>query len=223
MDILINKGRNPSKDIYLNYLARVDNIYIADNHLAAFWCWCQELEVMKTYSLLHIDRHHDMDPLFAKEGFHAYKSQDFKLMNISELLQLKINEHQMLRWDNFIELYNVFHPFTMPHLQFVGEQSLPSKIRHLKQPTLKQWIKKPLSVSEQVELIHPGEVRRVIDLDIDVFFKTLPDGSYKEVLTPTELSLFAEKIKPFIKCSAVTTIALSPECCGGWDLSLIHI
>nr|WP_307290104.1 hypothetical protein [Pedobacter agri] len=172
---------------------------------------------MKTYSLLHIDRHPDMENLFAREGFHLYKNVDFESISIEDLLELKVNNHQLLRWNNFIELYNVFHPYTIQGMEFVGNETLPLRLRHEKKQSLLSWIKTPLTIDELVELESKKDLGKIIDLDIDVFFKELSNGRYKEILSAEQLKQFSDKIKPFIDRAALTTVALSPECCGGWD------
>lgn len=44
----------------LNFLYKEDNIYIMDNHLAAGWCWLQELQPKTSYNFFHLDRHADL-------------------------------------------------------------------------------------------------------------------------------------------------------------------
>ena len=44
----------------LNFLFQQDKFYIMDNHLAAGWCWLNELDKTKSYNLFHIDQHWDL-------------------------------------------------------------------------------------------------------------------------------------------------------------------
>lgn len=220
MQILINRGRNESKSINLNYLAKTGNVYIMDNHLAAFWCWTQELDPAKDYSLTHIDAHHDMCPSTVKETFHLYKNLDFKSLDINSCINLKVNTHQAIRWDNYIEMYLAFNPWTIKHISFITPQKLPRKYRYLKQRSIKSWVNKELSIQEEVELEHPRDNFKVLNLDIDVLFKELAGNRIKKLLSDRELEIMGNRLNKMIRNSAVTTIALSPECCGGWQSSI---
>jgi len=218
MEILKNTGRFESRDTKLNFLAKNDNIYVMDNHLAAFWCWFKDLDPLSTYTLLHIDRHHDLSEVFVKKGFHFYKTSDFSKMDVDEIIALKIDDYQLLRWDNYIELYNAFNPLTIKYFDFVTPQTLPRKYKGYGYSDLKDWIK-TIPVSEQVEHLPNHDVNRIINLDIDVFF--IEKGSaHKRILNKSQIIKFAERLKPLIERSPLITICLSPECCGGWENSI---
>ncbi len=219
MNVILNNGQKFSHAFELNYLAQEGNIYIMDNHLAAFWCWSKELDPMKSYTLMHIDRHNDLSDALVKEAFHLYKNKKFKSMPIEKALALRVNDHQMLMWNNFIELYNVFNPYTLKNFEFVTPVKLPTKYKHLKNIPLKRWVNKEFTVQELFSQLNPQAQPKVINLDIDVFFAER-NGNYKRILTNRELEAFAKKIKPLIDKAALVTIALSPECCGGWYNSI---
>ncbi len=60
MENIINfKGQNSSWVKDLNLLGKENNIYVMDNHVAALWCWLQEIEIKTKYNILHIDAHYD--------------------------------------------------------------------------------------------------------------------------------------------------------------------
>ncbi|WP_131537886.1 peptide arginase family protein [Pedobacter nototheniae] len=219
MNIILNKGQKFSRTFDLNYLAKEGNIYIMDNHLAAFWCWSKDLDPMKNYTLLHIDRHNDLSDALVKEAFHLYKNEKFKSMPIEKAVALKVNGHQMLMWNNFIELYNVFNPYTLKNFEFVTPVKLPAKYRYLKNTSLKRWMNKEFTLQELFEQQDRKAQAKIINLDIDVFFIER-NGKYKKILTDNELKTFADKIRPLIDKAALVTIALSPECCGGWENSI---
>ncbi|AMP98676.1 hypothetical protein AY601_1763 [Pedobacter cryoconitis] len=219
MNVILNKGQKFSHAFELNYLAQEGNIYIMDNHLAAFWCWSRELDPIKSYTLMHIDRHNDLNDALVKEAFHLYKNEKFKSMPIEKAVALRVNDDQMLMWNNFIELYNVFNPYTLKNFEFVTPVKLPTKYRHLKNIPLKSWINKEFTVQELFDQQNRKAQPKVINLDIDVFFVER-SGKHKKILTDNELKSFAEKIRPLIDRAALVTIALSPECCGGWENSI---
>ena len=70
MQIIRNLGQNRSYNDELNFLAKTGKIYIMDNHLAAFYCWCKEVDLSKDYALLHIDRHHDLGDALVKNSYY---------------------------------------------------------------------------------------------------------------------------------------------------------
>jgi hypothetical protein len=210
LQVLINKGRLKSMNQDLNFLAKQGNIYIMDNHLAAFWCWCQELDALETISLLHIDRHHDVGEALVKLGFHQYKNTSFTKLSIHQAIALTVNNLPFFQWDNYIRLYNAFFPYSITNINFVTMQKLPSDYRHHKRIGLKEWIK-------DNSWLPPNALPTIINLDIDVFFT---NGRHKRVLSNQQFREFAIKLSKLINHAKVVTIALSPECCGGWDNSI---
>ena len=217
MQIIRNLGQNTSYHNKLNFLAKTGKIYIMDNHLAAFYCWSKEIDLSKDYALLHIDRHHDLGEALVKNSFQPYKKRDFKNMSLAKMLKLKTNGFQMMQWDNFIELFHAFHPLVIKHMDFIGEQKLPRKFSHCKLRKLKPWLKRELPIRELIDYSNPtNDGGRIVDLDIDVFFKEIKPGQYQEILTKKELQKFAERFEMMLKGADIVTIALSPECCGGW-------
>ncbi|NEU08622.1 hypothetical protein GZH53_09895 [Flavihumibacter sp. R14] len=219
MEIILNRGRKRSDAFDLNFLAKEDNVYVMDNHLAAFWCWSKGLNPIESYNLFHIDRHNDLSKTHVKEAFHLYKNKKFCNMSIKKAVSLKVNGFQMLMWNNFIELYNVFNPGTFNYFEFVTPAKLPREYLGYGNTRLKAWIRKELTLNERCELENSETLSTVIDIDIDVFFAENGSG-HREILTKKEFQAFVQKIKPFIKKAKLVTIALSPECCGGWENSI---
>ena len=219
MEVIVSKGRNKSHDVNLNFLAKTKNIYLMDNHLAAFWCWSKELNSLKEYTLTHIDRHDDLSGVFVKEAFHLYKTIDFANISINSLLDLKINNHQMLRWDNFIEMFNAFNPFTFNHFEFVTPKSLPNRYRYYNNTNLKKWISQPLSISELTQHILKDPPLSVLNFDVDVLFTEGPN--HRKKLTKNQMIALTDKLRLLIQRAELVTIALSPECCGGWNNSIV--
>ncbi|MGZ4160816.1 MAG: peptide arginase family protein [Neobacillus sp.] len=215
MKVYTNKGRNQSHVSSLNYLSRQGNIFIMDNHLAAFWCWAKVLDPLQNYSLLHIDRHHDLSTAHVQHGFQQFKKINFRNITIQKALELKVNSFQMLQWDNSLPLYQAFFPLVINSAEFVSDQDLPTAYSHCNITPIKKWIKE--TEDDWKKYIVTEYMPDIINLDIDVFFK---NDSYKEVLSENFLQRFIAIIHPLISNAKIVTIALSPECCGGWDKSL---
>ena len=215
MQEIINKGRNESMSVQLNYFAKFGKVYLMDNHLAAFWCWCQMIDPMKDYRLVHIDRHNDLASTFVREAFYQYKTLKFSDLKIFDAMALTVNGEQLFRWDNFIELFNVFHPYTLREWEFVTPERLPKRYRHYKRISLKSWLNKPISDYDKIQATLKRSLPIILNLDIDALYT----GGQRNVfnLNNTQFEAFAAKLEWYIYKADIVTIALSPECCGGWD------
>lgn len=77
-----------------------------DNHRAALWCWLQELDLNKSHSLIHIDRHPDALRCGLDEslqhlptwsaGIDAYLSKTYRRGDL---------DCPVIRWDNYLSIY----------------------------------------------------------------------------------------------------------------------
>jgi hypothetical protein len=102
------KGRNRSAYFNLNFLWRYKNIYVMDNHRAAFWCWMQHVDPMKRHSIFHIDQHYDT-MTSRMEAWLAHVLSNWNI-SIGEYLSLSV-EHRdtgkipLFSWDNYLSIY----------------------------------------------------------------------------------------------------------------------
>jgi len=124
----------------------------------------------------------------------------------------------MLRWDNFIELYNAFNLLNFNAYSFVMPDSPPVKYAHHGYQPLEKWIEEPISGAEIHQFSLDQDRTSVLNLDIDVLFGD--DKNHSLILGPEQMKAFADKVGQLMEMSSVTTIALSPEFCGGCDQSL---
>lgn len=210
------KGRNPSEKARDNILYQEKNIYIMDNHRLALWCWFQNISVNESYNLFHIDAHPDMansaNDIFAKKNLDIW---NMPLKEYQSLMQEEYNT-PLFRWDNYIKVLLSFYP------QLVKQENTYSathKVGSLE--TLAQDISTYRLLSE-LNGIFSGqkfinENKWIVNLDLDYFYSSLPEK--KLMYSADYLEACARSLRAGLDNNLieVLTIALSPECCGGWE------
>ena len=207
MNILVNKGRNKSGSSNLNYYAINGNIHIMDNHLGAIYQLYEIGKKSKEIVFYHIDRHYDLGGL---NDYHdQYINSEKEIPNIEGLDSIKSSRGcNVFLWDNYIHLfYSKFHGKII-ETYFSTHQT--SQLN---------WDWEKFSELSPFELIkfHPYEKGAILNLDIDYFFHETTEGKIYKAFS----SAFLEDFKIwFSKNKAnfeLIIIALSPECCGGYD------
>ena len=205
------KDRMYSGSTYQNFLWKNDDkkIYIMDNHRSALWCWLQEIDLKKNINYFHLDRHYDC--LNSNlDGWLKY-CFDIEKMSISDYLELKDdNKHPVFLWDNYGSLFLKKYESIIQHSLFVtykeGDKPITASISEEKAvdllENLEYWTKKG---------------NWVFNIDIDYFFYKQND-TYYQMYSDEFISAFFQILKAKIDRNEilVMTIALSPECCGGW-------
>ena len=208
----------------LNFLFKQDNFYIMDNHLAAGWCWLQELNPKKKYNLFHIDQHMDLWNETPHEEYEFIKKEPkLSIKEFTALEYKKPNETTPLKvfnYANYIMLINNLFPQWFGTCFFACAAYSQNKndlnIRYnpygYELPTnIEEWIDES---DEASNLKDPG--KWLINIDIDYFFH---ENSF-QIYTDHYISVLCDSIKNCKEKIAVVTVALSPECCGGWDKAL---
>ncbi|MGO9116081.1 MAG: UPF0489 family protein [Desulfomonilaceae bacterium] len=210
------KGRKCSREYDQNFLWKKGTIYVMDNHRAALWCWLRHLKPDQKYNLFHIDAHSDA----LSSRIDSWKNclPDLRELTIDEYLHREDNDLDYLRpvpvisWSNYVSLFLELVPEQVDYCIFAthGEGDDP---RWKRQSTVNCYeLRYALeSISDR------GNV--ILNVDLDYFF----DDEKPKCL------MFSEA---FIKCIftaarsyidsqsvAVATLALSPECCGGWKVA----
>lgn len=201
-------------------------VYVMDCHLVALWCWLQHLAPEDQYSLLHIDGHWD-----ANLPADNVMDQLLRLQTPSLTEFLALEDHHPnerigtipgICWDNFLapiphlrtRLHSGF--FLVHQKMYYGSEQL--FLRHSSQfkaisTSLKSWERTLESFWEEMK------GRRLINIDIDYFF-TGPehDGHVIKRLDhrQVEAAALALKKRARLDSTDIMTIALSPECSGGF-------
>lgn len=141
------RGREYSGAYDQNFVWGRGNVYIMDNHRAAFWCWLQHLEDYSRVQLFHIDRH--TDTLYSRIDTWLPLCPDVRSMSLPSYLDLTYNSSDcgdvpLFRWDNYLSLFLEKHGRQVTrcyfathkegdgprhkHIQFVPPWDLPGNI-----------------------------------------------------------------------------------------------
>lgn len=207
------KGRNRSDYFNQNFLWKTGNIYVMDNHRAALWCWLQHVKPGEKHSIFHIDQHYDTLPV--KRWLSDLP--DHWDMTIDEYLDRPFEDDG---GDDNGQLYFRFDNYLSLHLHQFG-----TSIKTFQCATHRDGVHPEFSYEEidTWELLYsfldPQQSPWIMNIDLDYFFC---DGATDDVrlrfMSDAYIkSAFSEVRRRIDDGSvAVTTIALSPEYCGGW-------
>ena len=191
-----------------------------DNHRLATWCWKRHVNNKNGVYLFHIDQHWDDIGIYGKE---IKKLEKFDLINstLDEYQNLKLkyekwdnDEMPLIRWDNyigvFLKYFKIYKAMFVCHDESRGreEKTYPSNIAEFYEliQNIDYWIRKEKNV--------------IINIDLDYFF--INDGDETiECFSDKYIEKLFQKIFEINKSKKIKTItiALSPECCGGWNES----
>lgn len=219
-------GRQHSGTYNLNLLFQDRNTYIMDNHVAASWCWLQQIDINTQYNLFHIDRHYDLLKSQLDWWIEELERQNIDLQNIGiqELTELRYNPSErrlndegfkIFRFDNYLTIFNKIYPNVLNFAYFathkVGDTTDDIEVSEPEiwdlHENLAYWINQNNNHSW------------ILNLDIDYFFIKYQDN-YFQFLSDEYVLCIAEEIRNSLDRIDVLTIALSPEFCGGWENSL---
>ena len=209
-----------SFDDKLNFVYKHDNTYVIDNHLAASWCWMNQVDVNVSHNLFHIDRHYDL--LHFPNTVQTQiidAGVDLSSLNLDQYLALRQPMHgtidaALFRWDNYIGNLNLVYPNFFSAKYFAT---------HNDGTALPGFIDNEYEIKDLTNNIDywmsQRENKWILNLDIDYFFANSDNGKY-QMLTDQYIIELCRNIRRARKYIAVITICLSPECCGGWDISI---
>jgi len=199
-----------------NLLIRDKNIYLMDNHRLAMWSWLQEIDFSKRYNFIHVDAHPDL-AIFPVEKKMNQVRQDISLDDFRNLTDLEFNV-PVIRWDNYIDAFNVHFKnvidenfsYTCTHYQG-SRKSLKNELFTNQLPSfLKEVFTEKIFINDQ---------QWIVNIDLDFFFSKSPekilmftDEYFESLFSSIKLGIDNGLIQ-------VCTIALSPECSGGWENS----
>lgn len=209
------KGRNYSGYFEQNFLWRHGNVYVMDNHRAALWCWLQHIKPSQKHSIFHIDRHYDTLPV--KEWL-SDLPENWN-MSIGEYLDRPFEDGD----DNSGQLYFRFDNYLSLHLHQFG-----TEVQTLQCATHRDGQRPDFPFDEMApwqllySFLDPAPSPWIMNIDLDYFFC---DGPFDEQRLRFMSDAYIKKTFDEVRrrmddgSIAVTTIALSPEYCGGWHPS----
>lgn len=202
------KGRNSSAAQDLNFLWNENNVYVMDNHRAAYWCWMQRYQNSKRYNLFHIDAHLDTLKVSEEE---VRNLPDIRTLTIDDYLDLGSEDFKAIRWDNYLSLFlakeDIHELFMATYIDGNEPQRLYEKV----------GIHKLNQAIEDYVVNDNSDVSWIMNVDLDYFFYEV-DQDYKLMLSDEYIENVFLSIKQALDTGKIETliICLSPECCGGW-------
>ncbi|MEF9477351.1 hypothetical protein OWR28_06100 [Chryseobacterium sp. 1B4] len=211
---LVRSGRTEA-----NFLFNKDKVYIMDNHLCAAWCWLQKTDITKIYDFVHIDRHNDLlYPIPSIKSDLLKDNIDLRQITFDEYLKLTENHPEepnmkvpLFRWDNYILNLEEVYPNYFGKTYFITKEAYPSSEFIDYESTIEEFL------SSFNFWIKNSKNGLIVNLDIDYFYSQHKDlyKIYSDELIRNVANVLLENINKI----DVLTIALSPECCGGWENS----
>lgn len=227
-DIVKFKGKNVSWVKNLNLLSKERNIYVMDNHVAALWCWLQEIEENKKYNVLHIDAHYDTMSS-RLDTWLKHLPINLNELSINEYLALKFYDrdfkdgYEIMRWDNYFPIFHRLHGENINSYHFFTHKSgtlfdeMKGKLDEYPIPGLFNLVDYLFDENTS------GAFEWIVNIDLDYFFQKIEDTDITlKFISNEAIDFFISKLKTYLTNDKikVITIALSPECCGGWENSL---
>jgi UPF0489 domain len=214
LEILLNKGRGTSTSCHLNYVAKTENVFIIDNHLAAIWCW-EKLDTNQQYNLLHIDMHYDLGHV--PINYELYLDLDLRDIAIENLTKFRVvsrgsEKTYLFLWDNYIHLIAAKFPTLFEQSIFVTQQQGSYSPAFDNSEAHEIWR------LDSTWANFPSQNKWILNLDIDFFFVYHEQSNtYKQMFHTDFVRDLGKWIVKNRNRFAQIIIALSPECCGGWD------
>ncbi len=207
-------ARRSSSREQVNFLYRQGNFYVSDNHRVAMWCWLQHLASEERVALIHIDRHSDtlqsnlrlwLEALPPLEGISL---EDY----LGASWHLNGSEVPLIHWGNYLSLFLARYPHQLSELfwaQLPATGDLPN-FPFTEVP--------PHELPLHLAACAANERPCIVNLDLDYFMWRRQRNDYYQIYSDAYLHHLGESIAALQDSGALKclTIALSPECCGGW-------
>ena len=200
----------------LNFLLHYPKVYVMDNHLAAGWCWLQELDPEFSYCFFHIDRHEDLRGGTRFERYAFLKGNPHVSIEVYTGLEYEENNYKgkVFVWDNYIKQIQRLFPNWFSKCYFACPNVVSDPPHYTLMPLNIVYNAGPLELYNNVNYWVKHEQNPfIVNLDIDYFF----DDKGMLLYSDDYIKSFANNLHSAKDDIAVLTIALSPECCGGWE------
>lgn len=215
--LLQHTTMGPSGAYNVNCLFQHENVYISDNHVAAGWAWGQEVPKDDPFSVFHVDRHYDLLQSRLDEWVNA--APRIETLSFDDYLKCTvtspyIGESQLFRWDNYFPIFVRQRETDLRDALFMTHEDGDKPWFHHKTIL-------PTEHPENIPYWLKGGVKYIFNLDLDFFFLSDDEHTHR-MYSDDYIRLIGENWritneKGLLHC---TTIALSPEFCGGWEPSL---
>ncbi len=204
-------GQSLGENLCFLWKDPIHNVYIMDNHLAALWCWLDNLKLDDDYSLLHIDRHWDLAEMNEGEIV-ILKAENLKDINHFTSLRCDVRKDlSLVAWHNYITPLPHLRPnLKKAFLAAEADQNEPIvNDRRFELITIESFFNK---LDERISNLPKGKV--LFNVDLDFFFEGFSNDAVRSY-SNDYLYKLTDAIKPILD-DVILTIAWSPEMCGGY-------
>lgn len=213
-------SRGESGEFDLQFLWRSGTTYVMDNHLAAGWCWLQHLHAGASYNLLHVDAHYDLFSSNIAKWVSSI-SGSLRAMSLDDYTSQTCGMDgypvKVFRWDNYTPILMNKEPSLLRRGVFVTQRAdsyLPETIKSF------EAFDDITSIADLTN-VTVAQLRSrpyIFNLDLDFFFtnQSEPSGSHRRRWSDAKTLEAVRSLAAYHREAVLTTICLSPECCGGW-------
>lgn len=195
-----------------------------DNHGAALWAWLQHFDKNRKYNFIHIDKHYDTLASNLSPWLSSLP-KNLNELSINDFFSIKYKrggeEFPIIRWDNYIPIFNSLCGDNISNYTFYTHGFGNTGIEALDQNKTQEW--PSISLFENLDfLLTDNEEKTILNLDIDYFFGS-HNNKYFQLFSNESIDILFDQIQHCYFTTdkiEVFTVALSPECCGGWSNSI---
>jgi hypothetical protein len=209
--------RRSSSREHVNFLYQDGNIHVSDNHRVAMWCWLQHLKADERVALFHIDRHSDTLQSNLSGWLEALLPLDE--LSLEEYLNanwhLNGSEVPLIHWGNYLSIFLARYADRIDTLYWsqLPPTGDPPNFPYTDVP--------PHELPLHLAACAANGTPSIVNLDLDYFMWRRQRNDYYQIYSDDYLQHLGESLAVLqssgsLKC---LTIALSPECCGGWPNS----
>ncbi|HGF5111079.1 TPA: hypothetical protein ACF317_004409, partial [Vibrio parahaemolyticus] len=206
---------NVTSDVAFLWQETDKPIYIMDNHRCAAWCWAQHISATDKVQIVNVDQHWDGRGGNYPSGYQAFPVMQGKLVDY-------LNEthagHPIFLYDTYIDLFCLDNPSNVELVNFV-----PKPVQITPNPQVSTIRRDAV---EFEGFMFPGNSKKVINIDIDFFFYTCPNGGFYPVFSDEYIDVFVGAVAELLNEDEdiILTLCLSPSFCktssgNGWSES----
>lgn len=235
---IVDGNFSKSQSVDVNFLFNERKIYISDNHLCALWGWLQQCDKKENYTFIHIDYHEDLKvPNIIKQLTSIRNANTFAEFLTYRESSMGMQQEPFLAWDTYILIAYQLFPNWFTEKLFLTSNC--PKFKDYKECRTQQLVNckdstsdicnKPFeydcscALQDVLENICKNKYRHPVILNLDMdYFYDIDNRIFDDIWTEEKINAISSSLNSAIQSGnvAVLTIAMSPECCNGWESSL---
>jgi hypothetical protein len=198
-------------------------VYLMDNHLGALWCWRRHMpDCGERYRLVHVDAHWDAASDAASDAWLSARDLD-----AFTALRSPVADAPLVRWDNYVSPFLLAYPnvtracVTAHQDEHMVIDTTLGKLDHVEIYAPTRFLE---GFDEFLDADATGATDTgtalIVNLDLDFFFGRMGDSGPRQLFSDAVIRDLFAIVAARLSHARVVTIALSPECCGGWRPAL---